>query len=79
MARARLLEIGREQGPCALCGAPFARHRLWDAIDGGLRHDGLIATLWDYEPITVTEAVLVRVAFADARRRHLSLPGRTAA
>jgi hypothetical protein len=74
-ARAKLLAKGRKQGPCGMCGATYAPHRIWDAIDCALRYENEKAVAREYG-VTVAEVRLVRDAYADARRRHAALPGR---
>jgi hypothetical protein len=75
----RLMEKARKQGPCLLCGHGYARHRLWDAIDGALRIDRMdeeqIGRNWP--GVTVQEIADVREAYAAARRAKRALPGRS--
>lgn len=76
-AREKLHKLGKPQGECYMCGAPYARHRLWDSVDGGIRSsDGFEATVKWYA-VSRREARLAKAAYADARRRHVALPGRT--
>ena len=36
-------------GPCAFCGRPDARHRVWDAVKGDAKAGASIAGIaWDY-------------------------------
>src|SRR5215208_2464292 len=77
-ARERLLEKAKPQGPCFLCGPRnYARHRLWDAIDCGLRVDRMsVAVAADNWSVPVEEVIDVRAAFNGARKRRRALPGR---
>jgi hypothetical protein len=64
-----------QAGPCAFCGGSDKRHRLWDALDGGARADGIESTA-RWMDVSVDDVRLVVEAFAFARQRHLKLPGR---
>lgn len=72
------LEKARRQGPCLICEpGSSARHRLWDAVDCGLRIDGMTpeqaARNW---ALDVGEVRWIRDAYASARKAHRPLPGR---
>lgn len=62
-------------GPCAMCGGPDARHRLWDSIDEQARLRSPRATARDFRvPVAAVRAVMA--AYGEARRQHRRLPGR---
>lgn len=60
-----------------MCGNGYARHRLWDSIDSEMRYgkmtDAEIADNW---AISIEEVRDIRWAFAEARHKKRSLPGR---
>lgn len=62
-------------GPCAMCGGPDKRHRLWDAIETSGRLDGVAFAARDYDVSRADVRLLMR-AFSLARYRHARLPGR---
>ena len=65
----------RFRGPCAICGGPDARHRLWDSIDTLGRLDGVSFAASDFG-VSEGQVRLVMAAFEEARRGHRALPGR---
>lgn len=61
-------------GPCAFCGGPDKRHRLWDAIESSARVDGLEWAMRDYRA-SRGEVLRLVDAYARARRGHRIRPG----
>jgi hypothetical protein len=71
---AELSERWPPSGPCAICGGPDKRHRLWDAVDMSGRLDGVRFAAKDYS-MSGGDVRLVMRAYEMARREHRRLPG----
>ena len=64
--------LGRHRGPCGLCGAPDARHRVADAmVERYLAGDDLKLIAYDYDAAQpeLAELVTAGLAYEIARRR----------
>jgi hypothetical protein len=74
--REELNRLYPKRGPCAICGGPDARHRLWDSIDGYLRVGEPLDFIMDDFSVTKEQVEAVQRAYRKARKARRPLPGR---
>jgi hypothetical protein len=65
----------KKAGPCAICGGPDKRHRLWDALDSQSRGSLGVAGTARWMDVPVDDVLAVRAAYNAARRGHRRRPG----